>query len=318
MKNNMQKLALTALLTAGIGSIILTSNTVTASAKASVRSYQNIKNAPYKVVNKKATVYTTAKLNHKKTVKLGSMGKTVTGYYAAHVTKNGHKAVYYKFKTSYGSTGWVWRGWLKKASTSTNTNSNLPSNWYDGSPEPTTIRKTPTNKSFPKLKSFSNSEYIQSFVDNLNKERAQRNIAPVTLDQGLTNVANQRTAKSSNLDSHTDNAGNPYFIEIAKQLGISYARSECLGQDKINAVNHGETSDDIVDPNEKYNIITNTSANIAKSSLLEYIYFDQKEDNGHRDILLNPAYNVIGVSTLQSTFYTHNDYVENAVIMGTK
>ncbi|GAX08046.1 serine protease [Secundilactobacillus silagincola] len=84
-----------------------------ASAKTKVRSYENIKNATYTVTKSSATVYSTASLTHKKGT-LKSFGTKVTGYYAAHVTKNGKSSIYYKFKVG-NKTGWVWHGYLKKA-----------------------------------------------------------------------------------------------------------------------------------------------------------------------------------------------------------
>lgn len=88
-----------------------------ASAKTKVRSYENIKNATYTVTKSSATVYSSASLTHKKGT-LKSFGTKVTGYYAAHVTKNGKSSIYYKFKVGH-KTGWVWHGYLKKASSST-------------------------------------------------------------------------------------------------------------------------------------------------------------------------------------------------------
>lgn len=86
-----------------------------ASAKTTLRYYQDIKNATYTVTNKNATVYTTGTLKHKKGT-MASFGTKVTGYYAAHITKNGKSSVYYKFKVG-NKTGWVWHGYLKKAAT---------------------------------------------------------------------------------------------------------------------------------------------------------------------------------------------------------
>lgn len=105
------KLAIAGLLTVGI----LGATTSQASAKTKVRYYQDIKNASYTVTNSKATVYTSATLKHKKGT-LKSYGSKVTGYYAAHITKNGKATIYYKFKVGK-KTGWVWRGYLKKAAT---------------------------------------------------------------------------------------------------------------------------------------------------------------------------------------------------------
>ncbi|GAX06338.1 hypothetical protein IWT25_01681 [Secundilactobacillus pentosiphilus] len=107
------KLVTVALIAAA--SITLSATQASAKATTKVRYYQNIKNRTVTVKNQKAAVYTSATLKHRHGTMKG-YGKKVVAYYAAHVTQsNGHRAVYYKFRTSSHKAGWVWSGYLKNA-----------------------------------------------------------------------------------------------------------------------------------------------------------------------------------------------------------
>lgn len=104
--------------TAGIaGGLITTTDSVTASASTKVRYYRNIKNGTYKIKTNFADVYTSGKINKKGFMMgaYGDKGEFVYVTYASHVTQNGKKVVYYKFKNGSGFTGWVRRSALKKA-----------------------------------------------------------------------------------------------------------------------------------------------------------------------------------------------------------
>ncbi|GAX02477.1 hypothetical protein IWT140_00074 [Secundilactobacillus pentosiphilus] len=107
------KLVTVALIAAA--SVTLSATQASAKTTTKVRYYQNIKNRVVTVKNQKAAVYTSATLKHHHGTMKG-YGKKVVAYYAAHVTQsNGHRAVYYKFRTSSHKIGWVWSGYLKNA-----------------------------------------------------------------------------------------------------------------------------------------------------------------------------------------------------------
>ncbi|GAX07663.1 hypothetical protein IWT5_00813 [Secundilactobacillus silagincola] len=105
MKSRFSVLALTVFLSA----IALFSITnIQVSAKTTVRYYQNVKNARYFTTDY-GNMYSTGKLSHK----IGTMdaGDAVTVYYAVHVTRNGKKAIYYKYRYGKASkTAWAWSG----------------------------------------------------------------------------------------------------------------------------------------------------------------------------------------------------------------
>lgn len=100
------------------GGVITTTNPVTASASTKFRYYKNVKNQTYKIKTKKADIYSNGKLKIKSIFWLGAFGdkgEYVLVTYASHVTQNGKKTVYYKFKNASGFTGWVRSSALKKA-----------------------------------------------------------------------------------------------------------------------------------------------------------------------------------------------------------
>lgn len=298
---------------AGVAGVMVTTATpVNASASTKFRYYKNIKDRTYKVTNKKAVIYSNGKIKHKTGAKLGEYGKYVTGYYSSHVTVNGHKRVYYKFKTGSKHTGWVWSGYLKKTSNkSTKTTSTYKpykndSNWGESD-----FDRLSKGKRFK----MNISEYRQGFLATVNAERAKRGISALKEDSGLNNVAQKRTAKAG-----TAEGGNHYTADgqlaakvEAEKIGINYVKSEALGNTSVNDISHGDNSDDSIDNSTKLNTVTDSAYNTGKAMVLNYIYDDADMDNGHRDTLLNPKYNTIGIGGKYD-----DNIVWNASVFGTK
>jgi len=303
--------------TAGVaGVMVTTSNPVNASASTKFRYYKNIKDRTYKVTNKKAVIYSNGKIKHKTGAKLGEYGKYVTGYYSSHVTVNGHKRVYYKFKTGSNHTGWVWNGYLKKVSnksvkTTSSYNPYGGSNWNDDSD----FARLSKGKKF----TMNLSDYRKGFLDTVNAERAKRGISALKADSGLNNVAQKRSADQLTNPGHYTSDGKVAFVVDAKAAGINYAHAENVGNMVTNVISHGSTADLDYDKNAKINVVVNSSYNAGKAEALTYIYDDADSDWGHRDILLNSSYNVIGVGgTHVAESSTASDAVWDAIILGTK
>lgn len=302
---------LIAIVAATAGVMVTTSNPVNASAATKFRYYKNIKDHTYKITNKKAVIYSNGKIKHKTGAKLGEYGKYVTGYYSSHVTKNGKKSVYYKFKTGSGHTGWVWHGYLKKVSnkslSSTSTyNPYAGSNWNDESD----FARLSKGKTFK----MNLSDYRQGFLDTVNKERAKRGISALKIDSGLNNVAQKRTVKAG-----TAEGGNHYTADgqlaakvEAEKIGINYVKSEALGNTSVNDIDHGDNADDSIDNSTKLNTVVDSAYNAGKARVLAYIYADADSNYGHRNTLLNPSYNTIGIGG------KYDDVVWNATVFGTK
>ncbi|KRK46842.1 hypothetical protein FC96_GL000901 [Secundilactobacillus kimchicus JCM 15530] len=248
---------------------------VSASAKAKVNYYRNVKDANYVVLHKKTPAYTTATLKYRRgTLKFW---QDVRVTHIANVTKaNGHRAFYYRIRTKSGKTGWVWRGWLGKVistPTATTREGKMGSN-------SSTTQKT--------VKHFSNAEYRQAFLTGLNAERTKRGIAPLTEDSQLDQLADVRAPELIDNFSHYDASDNVLFEKHAQELGITTAVAENIAY--MGDSDGGKAgSDEIVGGN--------SAAYYAKSNLHEFIYNDADSNWGHRDALLNPQYTIIGISS---------------------
>lgn len=304
--------------TAGVAGVMATTGSpVNASASTKFRYYKNIKNHTYKVTNKKAIIYSNGKIKHKTGAKLGEYGKYVTGYYASHVTVNGHKRVYYKFKTGSNHTGWVWRGYLKKVSNKslkTTTWTYKPyagSNWNDESD----FARLSKGKKF----TMNLSEYRKGFLDTVNAERAKRGISALNKDAGLNNVAQKRSVEILTNPTHYTQDGKIAFVVDTKAAGIDYAHAENIGNQVTNVISHGLDSDLDYDKNAKINVVVDSSYTAGKAEVLSYIYDDADSNWGHRDSLLNSSYNTIGIGGTHVTeSSTDTDAVWDANILGTK
>ncbi|KRK98098.1 hypothetical protein FD04_GL001076 [Secundilactobacillus odoratitofui DSM 19909 = JCM 15043] len=287
---------------------LLVSKPANASTKTKVRYYQNIKNATYTIRNKRAVVYTTAKLNHKKVARLGEMGPKVTGYYAAHITKNGKRAVYYKFKTTYGSTGWVWNGWLKKVTKTTT--KTIPGSGNNSSVDKSNAGDNAAIHAF----TLNQSEYVNAFLSELNQERLKRGLSGLKLDVTLTQIAKTRASEISVNFTHYDPSGVTYVSKYAKQYGINYSiLGEVITQNYPTAPtnrNNGETwGEDTDDTSSAATLPKNpTSAELAHSDLMTYLYDDASSAWGHRDNLLNSKYTNIGIAVSYNSSKDRNSY----------
>ncbi|WP_395320775.1 CAP domain-containing protein [Levilactobacillus parabrevis] len=299
--------------TAGVAGVMATTgNPVNASASTKFRYYKNIKNRTYKVTNKRAVIYSNGKIKHKTGAKLGEYGKYVTGYYASHVTVNGHKRVYYKFKTGSNHTGWVWSGYLKKVSNQSNKiimtyKPYKGSNWGSQSD----FDRLSKGQRFK----MNISEYRQGFLNTVNAERAKRGISALKEDSGLNGVAQQRAIELRTNGSHYTDDGKLAFVVDSKAAGINYAHAENIGPMVINMISHGDDADDSIDGSTKLNTVVDSAYNAAKAEALSYIYDDADSNWGHRDNLFNASYNVIGIG---GDFVSNDQIVNNATILGTK
>lgn len=138
---------------------------------------------------------------------------------------------------------------------------------------------------------------MTEFVAKVNQERTQRGLQPLTLNAQLTQISDKRAHDIVQNFTHYDSDGQSIFAKYAKQLNVSTAHSEIIAYSMPSTINVDQP----------------TSKDAADNDVAEYIYYDGTSDWGHRDILLNPDYNIIGVSAT----YTNED-VYDAAILGTK
>ncbi|GAW98532.1 CAP domain-containing protein [Secundilactobacillus mixtipabuli] len=249
-------------------------NTPNASAKTTIRSYQNIKNATYTVTNKHATVYKTGSLA-KKTGTMQNYGSKVTGYYAVHVTRNGKASIYYKFRVGK-KTGWVWHGYLKKA-----TAVKPASNTQPAAGSTTTTDNSSSNSSKSDKYDFSVSGYRADFLKAVNAERAKRGIAPLKEDADLDQMAQIRAGQTTTTHSHYDSDGSVAVDKLSKSMGIPWG-AEVIATDTLGK-DFGTTNNE----------------DVTKADIEGYIYEDAGSNWGHRDALLNPSFTKIGMGFAQ-------------------
>ncbi|WKV09462.1 CAP domain-containing protein [Thermoanaerobacterium sp. CMT5567-10] len=108
----------------------------------------------------------------------------------------------------------------------------------------------------------------KQLVDLINKERTSRGLSPLTIDENLSKVAHIKAEdmKGNNYFSHTSPTyGSPF--DMMKQFGISY-----------NAA----------------------AENIAENSDIVSAHYALMNSSGHRDNILNPYFNKVGVGVVSN------------------
>lgn len=175
---------------------------------------------------------------------------------------------------------------------------NKPQNEPKNPVNPDTTTPTKPDNSTPEkskagtILDFSLNDFRQEFIKELNRERTQRGLDPVTEDAHLTDVVQDRTKLLITNFAHYDQSGNFILSDCLDKAGISRrATGECLARFPWGAK---------VDPqnNEILAVKNGTSALVADSMLYEYIYNDAMSDWGHRDTLLDPDNKTIGVGAI--------------------
>jgi len=109
----------------------------------------------------------------------------------------------------------------------------------------------------------------KQLVDLINKERTSRGLSPLTIDENLSKVAHIKAEdmKGNNYFSHTSPTyGSPF--DMMKQFGISY-----------NAA----------------------AENIAENSDIVSAHYAIMNSSGHRDNILNPYFNKVGVGVVSNS-----------------
>ncbi|MBP2072953.1 CAP domain-containing protein [Thermoanaerobacterium butyriciformans] len=108
----------------------------------------------------------------------------------------------------------------------------------------------------------------KQLVDLINKERTSRGLSPLTIDENLSKVARIKAEdmKSNNYFSHTSPTyGSPF--DMMKQFGISY---------------------------------NSAAENIAENSDVVSAHYALMNSSGHRDNILNPYFNKVGVGVVSN------------------
>lgn len=173
----------------------------------------------------------------------------------------------YNINYSNGSNNWYnnqyW--WVSKT-TQNNSQNNQPTNdqTSNGNTSTKDNSTTTVTNSYKGL-----SEQETELVNLINKERQDRGLAPLAVDEDLSKVAKTKAQdmKDNNYFSHTSPTyGSPF--DMMKKFGISY-----------NAA----------------------AENIAKNSDVLSAHYAFMNSTGHRENILNAYYNKVGVGVVSNT-----------------
>lgn len=249
----------------------MTTGAVPASAKTTVKVLKTTKVHAKAYHAKKGKIYRNAKLT--KVVHNAKNYPHTTFMVTKHATirKANHKKAVYYYIGRGKAKGWIWHGYLtagKAAKKSTTTTSK-------------------------KAAKFVAEKQSQSFLAVVNQERAKLGTAPLTLNDQLTNLANQRAKDDGAINglSHTDAQGQLFFEKEAPSFGVTGESmwSECLYLSGY----------------------TDLDFDFGKDAADQYLYHDAASDWGHRKNLIDPDATQIGigwyVKTATKTVYNAID-----------
>lgn len=230
--------------------------------------------------NKKISVYKNSGL----TKKVGTLRKFKTVKYGKlHKNKSNKKIRYIKSsklkgyvisknisKTQYGSYfvgdyRYYWKNYKSntiKIKQIKNTNENNETN----------------NQNKMTAQEFQSRARLAAF-NGINKERHQRNMSSLTMDDQMNELASRRAKELQTRYSHYDESGSSLVGIEAKEMNISYSYID---------ENIGETSG----LDTKYYL---TPEKFAANIVHEMIYNDAHANWGHRDSLLRPNSIYVGI-----------------------
>ncbi|TPR13105.1 CAP domain-containing protein [Apilactobacillus timberlakei] len=223
----------------------------------------------------------------------------------------GHKRLlgkmFYKIvdKNNHINDGWTYAGNLSNKSNGKAHSINL--NKFSGKLSDT-ISSINDHKASERL-AEQVPTYLQQMksqtLKDINNERQQRGISPLTETSDMDKIAAQRSQQLINNFSHYDKSGNTMYEQDAQNLGINlsgYSGENIAGADL------GQTymSNDPKTYNNKNGI---DMANMDNDSMMNY---DQDQGNGHRDNILNVNFSKIGIGTSydskSQSFYLSEDF----------
>ncbi|MGY5338722.1 CAP domain-containing protein [Levilactobacillus spicheri] len=137
--------------------------------------------------------------------------------------------------------------------------------------------------------------YRAEFLKDLNAERAQRHLAPLTEDSRYDQIAQQRSQQLLTNFDHGEATSDFIAADLFAQQGVPGLYGECISMDYLD--------DDQANP----------SQNVADKNIYSYIYDDADSDWGHRDILLDATTTTIGIGATQEP---GSEYVYGAINTG--
>ncbi|WP_260164572.1 CAP domain-containing protein [Lentilactobacillus buchneri] len=231
------------------------------------------------------------------------------------VTKaNGKRAIYYWLTNKKGVHGYVWHGYVKtngaikvvKSKRNNDTTTNTPTTGSQPTKQSNNSSSTIDATNTPSQSNFSITEYQQAFLKDLNNERTKRGLSPVTEDPTYDQIAMTRSEQADKNFTHYDGNGQLIAQQMFEQLNIG---NELTGE------NLGQAIWAYVDKDGIINDGLSTTSGVAKDDIYEYIYDDADSNWGHKQNLLNPNANTVGIGAT-SNLATH--IITNAIDLGQK
>lgn len=203
--------------------------------------------------------------------------------------KPNHKTYIFQYlKSKNGHVrGYVWNKYVKPYKTTNTVNSGSDKNTTDDNGSNVAVANS---AGLTPQTDFSLSDYRAAFLQDLNNERAKRGLAPVTEDPQYDQIAQQRSAQLVTSFSHYDSEGNTIAKQLSTQAGITTWKSENIANESWGHMSGSELIDG-----------SSSSKEVASDDIHMYIYDDAAHNWGHRDALLNPTYNTIGMGATQDT-----------------
>lgn len=292
------KIIIATLVATGFGAITLTAQATTANAKTRTllvtKYYPSFKVKAWGNHNHiKGYMYTSRQLN-KRAHKLSNYAHTTFKVSTkVKLLKSNHRvANYYYIKSANGKIkGYIWKGYTYRPSNavdvskSSNTNKPVSDTPTDQKSNDNSADKSSNNGDEKAGKfNFKIDEYRQTALADLNKERAKRNLAPVTEDPKLDQLAQTRAEQIVTHYSHYDDSGNIIAKQLAPEQGITNWSAECNNTREWDSGNI-------------FNNDLLTGSGIADNDVTQYIYGDASGDsnnNGHKHILLDAHNKTVG------------------------
>ncbi len=205
-------------------------------------------------------------------------GSSGSNYFSSNYYSSGSGSTYYKSDSSSGGSTYYYTGRSYSGSGSKTYYYNSGNTWYysGGSYTPSTPRPTPTPQPTPTPEPSPEptpqpdptptpglTADEQKMVNLINQERAKAGLAPLTVDLRLVELARKKSQDmiTNNYFSHTSPTyGDPFQMMTA--AGISYRAA-------------GE--------------------NLAGAGTVERAHSALMNSSGHRQNILSPTYNKVGV-----------------------
>ena len=254
------------------------------------------------------------------------------GHEKLHNKAKGTNPIYYKVVSANGKhTGWVYRGYLKKVSTSKASSSKKTDNYYknlanqmtkdarkkassttgtktstkpntntnSGSKTPSTKPSTPKTPNVPKMSEAQyNSEVASAMLSALNAARTKAGLAPATNepDSRTQMYANARVPQILSQQVRDGGVVLDHTYGANGDLGTMVIKNQLglkgiLPEETLAGDSYSDSS----------SVMTHeTPEQVGTDAINNMVYHDEAMGNGHRDTLLGQNFTHVGIGVGQA------------------